>query len=215
MASVRGPFYDGAYDGWRSTISGLVGPWRQGEIMNSFLNTIRSNTLAQAVVSLLFGLFLLVWPGATIITVVYLMAAWLAVSGIASLVSYFRDKSDRYRNGSVLAVGVFYLVLALIVFIFPEPIASVGAVVLGVVLVLCGVVSLVRALELKPLGGYQWILGTILSALVAIGGVLIITNPFGATSAFVMVLGIVLIVNGAVNLYVSGELKRLAKNIAN
>lgn len=183
--------------------------------MNSFLNTIRSNTLAQAVVSLLFGLFLLVWPGATIITVVYLLAAWLAVSGIASLVSYFRDKSDRYRNGSVLAVGVFYLVLALIVFIFPEPIASVGAVVLGVVLVLCGVVSLVRALELKPLGGYQWILGTILSALVAIGGVLIITNPFGATSAFVMVLGIVLIVNGGVNLYVSGELKRLAKNIAN
>ena len=197
MASVRGPFYVGAYDGWRSTISGLVGPWRQGEIMNSFLNTIRSNTLAQAVVSLLFGLFRLVWPGATVITVVYLLAAWLAVSGIASL------------------VGVFYLVLALIVFIFPEPIASVGAVVLGVVLVLCGVVSLVRALELKPLGGYQWILGAILSALVAIGGVLIITNPFGATSAFVMVLGIVLIVNGAVNLYVSGELKRLAKSIAN
>ena len=56
---------------------------------------------------------------------------------------------------------------------------------------------------------------TAVSALVAIGGVLIITNPFGATSAFVMVLGIVLIVNGGVNLYVSGELKRLAKNIAN
>ncbi len=57
-------------------------------------------------------------------------------------------------------------------------------------------------------------MGVILSALVAIGGVLIITNPFGATSAFVMVLGIVLIVNGGVNLYVSGELKRLAKSIA-
>ena len=179
--------------------------------MGNMLNMIRSNTLAQAVVSLAFGLLLLVWPGATIVTVIYLLAAWLGISGIASLVSYFRDKSDRYRNASVLSLGIFYLVLALVVFIFPEPIASVGALVIGVVLALCGIVSVVRSLELRDLGGYQWIVGAALSALVAVGCILIIANPFGATSAFVMVLGIVLIINGAVNLYVSGELKRLVK----
>lgn len=78
--------------------------------MGNLMNTLRSNTLAQAVVSLLFGLLLLVWPGATIVTVIYLLAAGLAISGIASLFSYFRDKSDRYRNGSVLTVGIFYLI---------------------------------------------------------------------------------------------------------
>lgn len=182
--------------------------------MGNLLNTVRSNTLAQAVVSLLFGLLLLVWPGATIITVIYLLAAGLAISGIASLISYFRDKSDRYRNASVLTVGIFYLILALVVFVFPEPIASVGAIVLGIALALCGVVSVVRSLDLRQLGGYRWVVGVVLSALVAIGGILIIANPFGATSAFVMVLGIVLIVNGAVNLYVSGELHRVVKEAA-
>lgn len=60
---------------------------------------------------------------------------------------------------------------------------------LGAALALCGVVSLVRALDLRQLGGYHWVAGVVPSALVALGGILIIANPFGATSAFVMVLG--------------------------
>ena len=87
--------------------------------MQSFLNIVKSNIVAQAIISIVVGLLLMFWPGITIVTVLYLVGIVFAVMGISSLVSYFRAP-EAERQVGVVATGVFFCLVALIVFLFPQ-----------------------------------------------------------------------------------------------
>lgn len=65
--------------------------------MQSFLNVVKSNIVAQAIISIVVGLLLMFWPGITIVTVLYLVGVVFAVMGISSLVSYFRTPEANAR----------------------------------------------------------------------------------------------------------------------
>lgn len=179
--------------------------------MESFLSAVRSNMLVQGVVCILAGLFLMLWPGVTVMTAIYLMGAFFALTGISSLVAYFRERSPRYHAPAVLTTGVFFLVLALVVFVFPSVIASFSSVVLGIILTLAGVVSAVRSVELREMQGPSWAIMLAVSVLVAIGGVVIIANPFATTSLFVFVLGAILLVNGIADVAIEMQLRRMRR----
>jgi len=47
--------------------------------MESAFKVIRSNMMVQACLFIAFGLFLILWPGATIMTVIYLFGALFAL----------------------------------------------------------------------------------------------------------------------------------------
>lgn len=179
--------------GARATRSGL---------MEKFLHWVRSNNMAQAVLCIAFGLFLMVYPSITIQGIIMLFGVALALLGVAGLVSYFRARGARYRDSGTLMAAVFYLIIALIAFVFPKVIAGFFSVVLGVVLILCAIVNVVRAFSLRDFGSSIWIAVLVVSVLVGVGGVLIVVNPWGASMTFVLVLGAVFIVNGAVDLFI-------------
>lgn len=179
--------------------------------MNSFLDIVKSNIIAQAVLSIIVGLLLMFWPGITIVTVLYLVGIIFAIMGISSLISYFKAPESARITG-MLATGVFFCVLALIVFLFPQVIAGFFSVILGIILVICGAVNAVRAMELKSYGGNSWIASIILSALIAIGGVVIIANPFQTTALLVFVLGLIIASNGIVDLIIEAQLRKALKS---
>ena len=171
--------------------------------MQSFLNIVKSNIVAQAIISIVVGLLLMFWPGITIVTVLYLVGIVFAVMGISSLVSYFRAP-EAERQVGVVATGVFFCLVALIVFLFPQVIAGFFSVVLGIILVICGAVNAVRSGELKKYGERSWGFSMGLS-------VLIIANPFETTSLFVFILGLIIAANGIVDLIVDAELRKAIK----
>lgn len=184
---------------------------RKESTVESLFNVIRSNVLVQAILSIALGLFLVFWPGVTVVTLIYLFGALFALSGAASVIAYFRERSSHYRSPAVLATGVLFLLLGLVAFLFPQVIAGFFSVVLGIVLALCGIVSAVRSLELRQYPGYSWVAALVVGALVAIGGIVILVNPFQSTVAFVLALGVALLVNGVVELFIEGQLRRLGK----
>lgn len=178
--------------------------------MNSFLNIVKSNIIVQAVLSIVVGLLLMFWPGITIVTVLYLVGAIFAIMGISSLISYFKAPESARITG-MLATGVFFCVVALIVFLFPQIIAGFFSVILGIILIICGAVNAVRSMELKSYGGNSWIASIILSVLIAIGGVVIIANPFQTTALLVFVLGLIIASNGIVDLIIEAQLRKALK----
>lgn len=184
----------------KRTFESSVG--KVGTIMEKFLNIVRSNNLVQAILCIGFGLFLMVYPSITIQGIIMLFGVAMALVGLASVLSYARPKSARYRDTGVLMTGIFYLIVAVIAFIFPKVIAGFFSVVLGLVLVLCALVNLVRAFDMRRYGGQVWIAVLVVSALVGIGGVVIVVNPFGASMTFVLVLGAVFVINGACDLFI-------------
>ena len=183
--------------------------------MESLLNIIKSNGLMQAILFIALGLFIAFWPGATIVTIIYLVGALFLLSGLASLMSYFRIKEDINRPTGVLAVGVFYLILALLVFLFPQIIASFFSIVLGVILVLCGVVNAVRSVELRQYSksGKSWTIGLIVGVVVALAGVIVLVNPFETSAMLVFFLGIFLFINGVADLVLELYVRNVRKAV--
>lgn len=177
--------------------------------MQSFARAVQSNIIIQAILFIVLGLVLIVMPGMSLMTIVYLIGALFAVCGIVSLVGYFRPASRNHRMPSVLSTGIFMLLLALILFLFPVPIASVFSVCLGIVLVLCGVVNAVRSFELRATGGPSWALSMAFSILVAIGGFVVVWNPFDTTVLLVTVLGAFMVANGIMDLVLEYQLRSL------
>ena len=169
--------------------------------MTSFLKAVRSNIIAQAILSIALGVLLAFWPDITVITIVYLLALYLAVTGVVSLIAYFRTKGDRSGSFGALASGVLLLALALVVFVFPEAVAGFFSLILGLLLVIGGVVNAVRAMELRRYQGGMWVAALIAGIIIALGG--IIVNPFDTTVMFVLVLGVLLIVKGIADLLIS------------
>ena len=92
--------------------------------MEKFFGIVRSNNLVQAVLCIAFGLFLMIYPSITIQGIIMLFGVALALMGLAGLASYFRQRSVRYRNTGTLMTAVFYLIIALIAFVFPKVIAG-------------------------------------------------------------------------------------------
>ncbi|MCI9494729.1 MAG: hypothetical protein HFJ67_03615 [Adlercreutzia mucosicola] len=170
--------------------------------MEKFFGIVRSNNLVQAVLCIAFGLFLMIYPSITIQGIIMLFGVALALMGLAGLASYFRQRSVRYRNTGTLMTAVFYLIIALIAFVFPKVIAGFFSVVLGVVLILLAIVNVVRAVGLRSFGSSIWIAVLAAAVVVGVGGVLIVVNPWGASMTFVLVLGAAFIANGAVDLFI-------------
>lgn len=178
--------------------------------MESFFKTVRSNMIAQAVCSIVLGLVLALMPGVSTITIVYLLGVWLALAGAASLVAYFRSSGMRYHAPGVLANAVVLIVLAIIVFALPIPIAGFFALLLGILLLASGIVNIARAVELR---GYavstaEWVLALVMGCIVAIGGLVVVVNPFGTTVLLVLMLGIMLVVKGITDLIVEWRISR-------
>ncbi len=146
--------------------------------MEKILDLVRSNNLVQAVLCIAFGLFLMIYPSITIQGIIMLFGVALALMGAAGLVSYFRQKSVRYRNTGTLMGAVFYLIIALIAFVFPKVIAGFFSVVLGVVLILFAIVNVVRAVGLRSFGSSIWIAVLVAAVIVGVGGVLIVVGRF-------------------------------------
>lgn len=165
-------------------------------LTRSAVDTVRSNVAVQAALCVAFGLLLIIMPGTAALTVVRLLGIFFLLSGAVSLFSYFHKGGAQEGSTSVLATGIVYLACALIVFIFTKPIASVLSFILGILLLIGGAVNIFRSLSLKEYGGPSWVVMLVMSCIVTAGGVLITINPFGATQAFVVVLGIFLVLKG-------------------
>jgi len=182
--------------------------------MEKLTTAITSNAIARAILSILFGIFLAVWSETATLIMVYILVAYLAVMGIFSIISYFVQKKKGLANQGTLLIAVFLLVLALIVFLFPQAVAGLLALLFGVLLLVSGLVNMFLAAGLRSLGGKMWIGLLVFSLLLAIGGVIIIVNPFEAAVSFTLFLGILFIAKGIVDLAVYLSTRQKDKSLA-
>lgn len=180
--------------------------------MTDFLKTIQSNAILQAVLFIILGLVLLFFPGITLVAIVYGIGAIFVLSGIISLVAYFKKDSPSYKMSGALTAGIFCLVIALIMFVFPIAIAGFFSVLLGAILILCGIVNTIRSIALRGVSTSLWMVGCILGIITIIGGAIIIWNPFDTSALFIMILGILFLTNGITGIFVELAVRKNLKS---
>ena len=147
--------------------------------------------LVEGIVVALFGLILLVAPGASLFFLVLLLGIYLFIAGISRIVGIFLDSSSW---GWKLAAGILCLIAGLAILSDPlwsTTLASTWLIILvGFLAMLQGASGLVVAFQ-----GGGWGMG-VLSVLSILFGLFLVINPLIGVATLTLVLAIFMLIGG-------------------
>ncbi|MHA6628504.1 HdeD family acid-resistance protein [Pseudonocardia sichuanensis] len=148
------------------------------------------------VLSILIGVLVLAWPGATIVVIAWLFAVQLIVAGVLQLVSAFG--AGRETGGRVLSVilGALSILVGLLCLRATVQTALILGLVIGALWVVQGITGVVDAVSSEQGAARGWAIAA--GVLSVIGGAVVLIYPGTSLVALTWLFGIVLVVVGVV-----------------
>ncbi|MFI8349316.1 HdeD family acid-resistance protein [Streptomyces sp. NPDC085596] len=167
--------------------------------------------LLTGIASLILGILVLVWPGATLVAVGVLFGLYLLVSGIFQLVSAFGTHRKTSLRVLAFLSGGLSILLGLLCFRGPMQSILLLALWIGIGWLIRGVTQTMAAISDKnmPARGWHIFLGVV----TFIAGIVLIDSPFESVAVLTLVGGWWLIVVGIVEIITSIRIKSRAKEI--
>jgi uncharacterized membrane protein HdeD (DUF308 family) len=162
--------------------------------------------------AVLFGLFALIWPGATVLVLAILYGVYAIVDGIGGLMQAFRpgDAAHRAAYGILGALGI---IAGILVLIWPGITVLVLALLVGLWAIVTGVAEIAAAIRLrKQIRGEAFLIAA--GALSVIAGVLIVINPIAGAYGVALLVGIYALLYGIVLLVLAFRLRKIANTPA-
>ncbi|HEX5416499.1 MAG TPA: DUF308 domain-containing protein [Chloroflexota bacterium] len=147
---------------------------------------------AAGVVSILFGLAAIIWPGLTLAGLVILFAAFAFVDGVLRLITMFRAIGAHQTWWPQLLLGIVGIAAALFILAYPGITALVALYAIAFWAIVIGLLEIVAAL-----GTAEWLL-LIVGVISIVFGFVLLGNPAASIVAMVVVIGIFAIVRGIV-----------------
>jgi len=134
--------------------------------------------LALGILTVALGILLSVWPRATLGLLAVLVSIQLMITGLMSLVSAVSSRTlDRSARALVGLSGIIGVLLSLVLLRAPQQTLVVISLLIGLWWVFKGLVDVVRALAQGSRSGSSWIWDTVVGALTAVVGAVVVLNP--------------------------------------
>jgi len=154
----------------------------------------------RGLVAVLFGVLAFVWPGATLITLVWLFGAFALVNGLLSLILAAKAPKGYPRIGSLILGGLLGILAGLLTFVMPGITALGLLMLIAAWAIVTGIMEVVAAIRLRKIIANEWLLILAGIASIAFGVILFLRPAAGALAliwwigAWALVFGILLIV---------------------
>src|SRR5258708_25189357 len=100
-------------------------------------------------VAVLFGVLAFVWPGATLITLVWLFGAFALVNGFLSLVLAAKAPKGYPRIGSLILGGLLGILAGLLTFVMPGITALGLLILIAAWALVTGILEIIAAIKLR------------------------------------------------------------------
>jgi uncharacterized membrane protein HdeD (DUF308 family) len=180
---------------------------RSGDV--TVVDTFRLNwwlVALRGLVAVLFGVLALVWPGVTMITLVWLFGAFALVNGILSLIFAAKAPRGYPRMGSLILGGLLGILAGLLAFVMPA-ITGLGLLLLiAAWAIVTGIMELIAAIRLRKIITNEWLL-VLTGVLSIVFGVLLILMPAAGALALVWWIGIWALVFGILLMVVAFRMR--------
>ena len=144
------------------------------------------------VLSIVFGVLCIVWPGPALGALVALFGAFAAASGILSLAYMVMALRDHKSWWPSLLIGIANIATAVVVFTYPVLTAVTLVYVLAFWAIFTGVFEIGASLATAR---FLWLVGGLLSLLV---GFILLANPMQGAVALILVVGFFAVVWGII-----------------
>lgn len=162
---------------------------------------LKWNLLLMSVMYLGLGVFLLMRPGTALNVVCYALGVIVLACAAAQLVRYFISEHGVLQSQLTLISGLICLGLGAFLILRSDIVVSILPIVFGLFVVFDSIGRVQNALDLRRCGYASWRGFLFLPVLSVVLGVVMILNPFGTMETLVMAIGIILVVEGAINLF--------------
>jgi uncharacterized membrane protein HdeD (DUF308 family) len=169
------------------------------------------SVLLTGILSVILGLLVLRWPGATIVTAAILFGAFLLVTGISQVFHAFTLHISGGGRALLFISGAASLVLAVLAFRHLSDAVWLLAIWVGIGFVFRGVAEAATALSDHdtPARGWQIFLG--IATLIA--GVVVLAYPVSSLGTLTLVVGIWLIVIGVLEIIASFGIRKAGNEV--
>lgn len=168
----------------------------------------------KGVILLLTGIVLLVFPTATLTTLIFIMGVYWLIDGVSTIIASFKRRKTQSSWAWGLFTGILGVIAALVV--LSKPMLSAVLTTsflmwfLGISAVIYGVSSLIAGFKLpKSTSRSSMIWGGTFSILF---GVILISSPYMSALTIIYTIGIIAIIGGISILYVGSKMKNKLNN---
>jgi uncharacterized membrane protein HdeD (DUF308 family) len=149
----------------------------------------------RGLVSVIFGLLAFIWPGITLLTLVYLFSAYALANGILSLVLAAKVPKGYPRFGSLIFSGIINILTGVIAFFVPGITALVLLVLIASWAIVTGIMEIVAAVRLRKIISNEWLL--VLAGIASVGlGLLLLAWPGAGALALIWWIGAFALTSG-------------------
>ena len=161
---------------------------------------LKWNLVLMSLLYLGLGVFLVMKPGTALNIVCYALGGVVLACAAVQLVRYFAVERGVFQSQLTLVSGIVCLALGAFLIIRSDIVVSILPIVFGLFVIFDAIGRVQNALDLRCCGYDSWKGFLFLPVLSVVLGVVLVANPFGAMETLVMAIGIILIVEGAINL---------------
>lgn len=179
----------------------------------SLLKQLKWNLILLAVIFIALGIVLILWPGATMKTICYLLAAMLLALGVASLINYLRKDISGIIYRYDLVVGLCAILGGILVVVKVDKLTDLIPAVLGFLVTMSGILKMQNSVDMLRLGHGTWHVAFAMAIVNIVAGIVLLMNPFEAAQILIMCIGIALVYSGITDLYVTISISRRLSKI--
>lgn len=138
------------------------------------------------------GLFVLLFPDTSLMTVCYVLGTASLIGGIIRTVRYVKDKKESTPNIIDIISGIVLLAVAFMLLLHPKFLMSVLPFVMGISIVIYGVSSFFT--------GKGGLFSKIFAVIIGLYGISLILNPFKGATSITSMVGFGLLVFGIIKI---------------
>ncbi|EDY56374.1 MULTISPECIES: HdeD family acid-resistance protein [Streptomyces] len=167
--------------------------------------------LLTGVASLILGVLVLVWPGASLLAAGVLFGVYLLISGVFQLVAAFGTHKTTALRVLAFVSGTLSILLGLFCLRGPMRSILLLALWIGIGWLIRGITQALAAASDRsmPARGWQLLLG----ALTFVAGIVLIDSPFESVAVLTLVGGIWLVVVGVVEIVTALSIRARARQV--
>lgn len=156
-----------------------------------------------SILLIVFSLFLIFKPQASLNFMVIILGVFLTLSGIFHIVSYFTSNNE-FRSVSLeLIEGTLYTIIGIFLIFKPTIFNEFLGIIIGSWLIIQFVIKFQFAFNLKSISSVSWPMMLISAIIHLIFGIVMLINPFTSIVAITTIAGIILLITEVGNIFES------------
>lgn len=181
--------------------------------MFDYLKNLKANYTLSAIICVVIGLVLIIWPGTSTQIVCMVLGSLLLVYGLIQIALYlFARQRTLYLQG-MLVLGIIFSVLGVWILLRPEIVIATVPIIVGIIIVIHGIHNITQAVSLCKMKYDNWWLALIFSILTVILGGILVYNPFEVVNTVVRVIGVFLLYDGLSDMWILSRVFKTKRNI--